>query len=152
MSNQKLDPSKAEAFAGHMLGVLNNAALAQMTSIGHRVGLFDVMTDLPPATDQRIAEVARLNQRYVREWLGAMVTGQMIEYDPENSTYALPPEHAAVLTRSAGPNNLAGAAQFIPLVAQVEESVVECFRNGGGLPYSAYPRFHRLRHFRGRAY
>lgn len=34
--------------------------------------------------------------------------------------------------------------QFIALLASVEEPVVECFANGGGVPYSAYPRFHRL--------
>ncbi|MFL1465987.1 class I SAM-dependent methyltransferase [Marinobacter sp. HN1S83] len=144
MSSQTLDYAKAEAFAGHMLDVLNHAALAQMASIGHQIGLFDIMADLPPSTDKRIAEVAGLNQRYVREWLGAMVTGLVIDYDPENATYSLPPEHAATLTRSAGPDNLARPAQFIPLLAQVEESILERFRNGGGLPYSAYPRFHQL--------
>lgn len=34
--------------------------------------------------------------------------------------------------------------QFIALLASVEEPVVECFKYGGGVPYSAYPRFHRL--------
>ncbi len=91
MSSQTLDYAKAEAFAGHMLDVLNHAALAQMASIGHQIGLFDIMADLPPSTDKRIAEVAGLNQRYVREWLGAMVTGLVIDYDPENATYSLPP-------------------------------------------------------------
>lgn len=144
MSNQALDHEKAEAFAGHMLDVLNHAALAQMASIGHQLGLFDVMADLPPETDKRIAEATGLNQRYVREWLGAMVTGQVVEFDPENATYSLPPEHAVALTRSAGPDNLAQPAQFLPLLAQVEEPIVGCFRKGGGLPYSAYPRFHQL--------
>lgn len=144
MNSQALDNEKAEAFAGHMLDVLNHAALAQMASIGHQLGLFDVMADLPPASDRRIAEAAGLNQRYVREWLGAMVTGQVIDFAPENATYSLPPEHAAALTRHAGPDNLAQPTQFLPLLAQVEESIVECFRKGGGLPYSAYPRFHQL--------
>lgn len=144
MSSQTLDYAKAEAFAGRMLEVLNHAALAQMASIGHQTGLFDVMVDLPPATDKQIAEEAGLNQRYVREWLGAMVTGQVIEFDPASATYSLPPEHAAALTRSAGPDNMARAAQFIPLLSHVEASILECFRKGGGLPYSAYPGFHQL--------
>lgn len=144
MNHQTFDHAKAESFAGRMLDTLNDAALAQMASIGHQVGLFDVLADLPPATEQRIAEVAELNERYVREWLGAMVTGRVIDYDPESAMYSLPPEHAAALTRNAGPDNMAGPAQFMPLIAQVEESVVECFRKGGGLSYSAYPQFHRL--------
>lgn len=144
MSRQYLDEAKAEAFAGRMLNALNDAALVQMTSIGHQLGLFDVLADLPPATDQQIAEATGLTVRYVQEWLGAMVTGRVLDYDPESAAYSLPPEHAAVLTRRAGPDNMAGPAQFIPLMAQVEQPVIECFREGGGLPYSAYPRFHLL--------
>ena len=42
-----IDQTKADAFCQKMFGVLNQAALAQMTSIGHRVGLFDAMSRLP---------------------------------------------------------------------------------------------------------
>ena len=70
-----LDQSKADAFAGQMLGVLNNAALALMISLGHRTGLLDAMGRLTkPATSREIADEAKLSERYVREWLGTMVT------------------------------------------------------------------------------
>jgi SAM-dependent methyltransferase len=144
MTTQTIDATRAEAFAGRMVDLLNSGALALMTSVGHRVGLFDAMAALPPATSDAIARAAGLQERYVREWLGAMVTGRVVEYDPAAGTYALPPEHAACLTRAAGSDNLAAATQFIPLLAQVEDGVVASFRNGGGVPYSAYPRFQRL--------
>lgn len=144
MTDQSFDQAKSEAFAGRMMDVLNNAAVALMTSIGHQVGLFDAMADRPPATSQQVAEAAGLNERYVREWLGALVTGRVVDYDPAADTYSLPPEHAAWLTRAAGINNLAIQAQYIPLLAQVEGSIIECFRDGGGVPYSAYPRFQKL--------
>jgi SAM-dependent methyltransferase len=127
-----------------MLDVINHASLALMTSIGHQVGLFDRMAGLPPSTSTEIAEAAGLNERYVREWLGAMVSGRVIEYETAEKRYTLPGEHAASLTRAAGPGNLAGAMQFIPMLASVEEAVVECFKDGGGVPYSAYRRFHRV--------
>ena len=63
---------------------------------------------------------------------------------PPRQTYFLPREHAAVLTRAAGPDNLARVAQFIPLLGEVEQKIIGCFRNGGGLSYSDYPRFHTL--------
>jgi 2-polyprenyl-3-methyl-5-hydroxy-6-metoxy-1,4-benzoquinol methylase len=137
-----LNETKAEEFAQRMLGVLNHAALALMASIGHRTGLFDVMAKLPPVTSVEIAEAAGLNERYVREWLGAMTTGRIIEYHQPAENYWLPAEHAAFLTRAASPNNLAVPAQFIPVLAGVEDQIVKCFREGGGVPYSAYPRFH----------
>ena len=49
-----------------------------------------------------------------------------------------------MLTHAAGPDNLARVAQFIPLLGEVEQRIIGCFRTGGGLPYSEYPRFHTL--------
>jgi 2-polyprenyl-3-methyl-5-hydroxy-6-metoxy-1,4-benzoquinol methylase len=144
MTAQLLDQTKAEAFAGHLLQMLNSGAMALMTSIGHRTGLFDCMSTLPPATSQQIADATQLNERYVREWLGAMVTGGFVNYDMSSDCYSLPTEHAAFLTRSASPDNIAAFAQYISLLGTVEDQIVDCFRQGGGVPYSAYKRFHQV--------
>jgi 2-polyprenyl-3-methyl-5-hydroxy-6-metoxy-1,4-benzoquinol methylase len=139
-----VDDAAAEEFAGRMIGVLRDSSLALMISIGHQVGLFDTLAQLPPATSQDIADAAGLNERYVREWLGAMVTGRIVTYAPDTRWYTLPPEHAASLVRDAGPENLSHVMQFISLLAGVEQQVVECFRNGGGVSYRAFERFHAL--------
>jgi len=97
------------------------------------------MAKLLPSTSEEIASAANLNERYVREWLGATVVGGIVEGNPEDGTYHPPQERAAFLTRAASPNNT--AAQFIPVLALVEDEVVESFEHGG-VPYSAYPRFH----------
>lgn len=137
-----LDGAKLEAFGGRMLGVLNDAMAAIMISIGHQVGLFDTMAGMRPATSSEIADRAGLNERYVREWLGAMVTSGIVEYDGGRGAYALPPEHAAMTTRAAGPNNFAAFMRFVPMCAGVEAEVIDKFRHGGGVPYSSYPTFH----------
>ena len=144
MTMPDLDQVKAETFAERMVGVLNEGAIALMTSIGHRTGLFDAMAGLPPSTSEQIGSAAGLNERYVREWLGAMVVGGIVEHDPENATYHLPREHGAFLTRAASPDNIAAFAQYIPLLGSVEDGIVESFKNGGGVPYSAFPRFHEV--------
>lgn len=138
------EQNKAEEFVNRMLTILNHSTLTLMISVGHRTRLFDTLSMLPPSTSRQIAEAAGLNERYVREWLGAMVTGRLIEYNPEGATYSLPPEHAAFLTRAASPNNLGVTAQFIPILGAVEDQIIECFRRGGGVPYAAYPRFHEV--------
>jgi SAM-dependent methyltransferase len=115
-----------------------------MTCLGHRTGLFDTMAILPPATSAQIAEATGLNERYVREWLGAMVVGRIIEFEPRNETYHLPAEHAAALTRTAAPNNVAAFMQYIPLLGSVEDGIVNAFRNGGGVPYADFPRFQEV--------
>jgi len=135
---------RREAFANRMLDVLNSAGLALMCSIGHRTGLFDTMAQMPPATSQEIAERAGLNERYVREWLGALVLGRIVEYNPDTKTYHLPADHAAFLTRAAVPNNLCSPMQWVPVLASVEDQIIECFQKGGGVDYSAYRRFHEV--------
>ena len=144
MSVQELDMAAAEEFGGRVVGILNDGMLALMMSIGHRTGLFDAMSTLPPSTSEQIAEASGLQERYVREWLGAMTTGGIVRHDASAGTFSLPAEHAMVLTRAAGPNNLASISQFVSLMGNVEGQVVECFRNGGGVPYSSYPEFQRL--------
>src|SRR6266581_1549895 len=144
MTTQQMDQAKAEAFAGQMVGMLNNGMLSLMTSVGHRTGLFDKMAAMPPATSQQIAEATGLNERYVREWLGAMVTGGVIEFDPAAKTYRLPAEHAVSLTRASGPNNMATFAQFVSLFGNVEDQLVQSFRKGGGVPYSEFGTFQQL--------
>jgi ubiquinone/menaquinone biosynthesis C-methylase UbiE len=115
-----------------------------MVSVGHRAGLFDVMSQSPPARSHEIATLAGLNERYVREWLGAMVTGGVVDFDPDSNRYALPAEHAAFLTRAAAADNMAVFTQYIAVMGCVEDDIVECFRKGGGVPYEKFPRFHEV--------
>jgi 2-polyprenyl-3-methyl-5-hydroxy-6-metoxy-1,4-benzoquinol methylase len=140
----EFNAEQANAFADQMLQVLNHGAIALLTSIGHRTELFDTLADLPPATSAQIATAAGLNERYVREWLNGMVTGRVIHHDTATQTYWLPAEHAACLTRAVGSDNMATFAQYIPLLGAVEEQIVHCFYNGGGVPYSEYKRFHAV--------
>jgi 2-polyprenyl-3-methyl-5-hydroxy-6-metoxy-1,4-benzoquinol methylase len=131
-------------FAERMLRTMNDAALALMVSVGYRTGLFDVLAAMPPATSAELAWHASLDERYVREWLAVMTTGRIIEHNGATGTYSLPAGHAAWLTRAAGMNNFAIGMQFIGLMAQVEDQIVDCFRHGGGVPYSAFPRFQEV--------
>jgi SAM-dependent methyltransferase len=131
-------------FAERMIHMVNEGMLALMVSVGHRTGLFDVMAAMPAATSAEIASRAELNERYVREWLAAMTTGRIIDYDDATESFSLPADHAAWLTRAAGPDNLAIDAQYVGLLATVEDQVVHCFRHGGGVPYSSFPKFQAL--------
>lgn len=138
------DQDKADAFAEQLLAMFNGGALSLMISIGHRTGLFDVMATLPPSTSQQIADAAQLQERYVREWLHALVAGRMIEYDSAHQTYHLPAEHAAMLTHAAGADNMAVFFQHIASLGNVEDQIVDCFAQGGGVAYAEYRRFHRI--------
>jgi SAM-dependent methyltransferase len=136
------DSARAEAFAETLLASFNGGALALMTSIGHRTGLFDTMAGMAPSTSHEIAQTAGLDERYVREWLGAMTVGRIVECDDSGTLFHLPAEHAPVLTRASAGDNMAIFAQYFAVLGGVEDRIVECFREGGGVPYEAFGRFH----------
>ncbi|HQY74621.1 MAG TPA: methyltransferase domain-containing protein [Aestuariivirga sp.] len=140
-SHPVFNDSKAEAFAGRLLGALNNSALVLMTSIGHRTGLFDHLAEISPCTSGALAAEAGLAERYVREWLAVMVTSAVVDYEAATKTYHLPAEHAAFLTR-ASPSNMAVTSQFLGVTAGVEDEIIARFQDGKGLHYHHYGRFH----------
>ena len=144
MEKTLIDQTKVQQFEQKMVDILNLSSVSMMISIGHRTGLFDVMENLEYAASEEIARHAGLNERYVREWLGAMVTSGIVDYDSSSGTYRLPAEHAALLTRSASPNNLAVFTQYVAVLGSVEDQIVDAFEHGQGVPYSAYARFHEV--------
>lgn len=133
-----------DAFAGRLLEIYNHGMINLLISLGHRTGLFNVMSDASPRTSAGLARDAGLNERYVREWLGGMVAARFVERDAALDTYVLPPEHSYWLAKGGPELNLAVVSQYLPTLAQVEDQVVDAFRNGGGVSYDAYPRFHEV--------
>lgn len=134
-----VNPEKVEEFLGRLLTIYSGSMLNYMIDIGHRTGLF-VAAAKGPATSDELADRAGLCERYVREWLGAMVTGGIVDYDPADRSYSLPPERAACLTEGA--TNLAPMALLQTHLGKHVHQVARAFREGGGVPYAAYrPEF-----------
>lgn len=130
----------ADVYAGRVARTLNGGFITMMISVGHRTSLFDVMAVLPPSTSHEIATAAGLSERYVREWLAAMTSAHIVDYDARTATYFLPIEYAAVLARGGGANSLAPAAQLLSVLASVEDLVVAGFQGGGGVVPQAYEK------------
>jgi 2-polyprenyl-3-methyl-5-hydroxy-6-metoxy-1,4-benzoquinol methylase len=135
-----LDESRIEQFAGQVFGLYVGGMMTYMVDLGYRTGLFDAAA-AGPATSDELAERAGLEERYVREWLGAMATGGIVEYDATNRSYTLPPEHAACLTGN-GSSNLARFSQLVGHVGKHLAKIERAFRDGGGVPYEDFrPEF-----------
>ena len=123
-----------EAVAERVIGILDAGAICVLAGIGHETGLFETLASLPPATSEQVADAAGLDERYVREWLGGMVTADFVQYLPADRTYYLCPDHAPFLTGRT-PDNLARMMRYNALWGQVQPKVVRAFREGGGLTY-----------------
>ena len=131
-----VDRKRVQEFARTLFGHYTSGIVTLMVQIGHETGLFDALAR-GPATSVEIAARAGLEERYVREWLGAVTTGGIVEYDPASAAYTLPAEHAVCLT-GASPRNLAPRSLSLPMLARRLPGVIEAFRKGGGVPYSAF--------------
>jgi SAM-dependent methyltransferase len=132
----QLDRKRIQDFARKVFGLYTSGLLTLMVDIGHKTGLFEAMVQ-GAGTSREIADRAGLHERYVREWLAAMATGGIVEYDPESRTFTLPPEHAVCLTGTSS-RNLASTSQFVLMLAKRTPGVTECFRTGGGVPYTEF--------------
>ncbi len=141
-SENKVLDSTEEAFTQKLINMVNNGMSGLMISIGHRTGLFNAMRGADPMTSLELAERAGLTERYVREWLGAMATSGIVELDRQTKLYYLPQAHAGFLGNEAPNGCMSSMFQFLGVLGDVESQVVDCFHNGGGVPYSAYDRFH----------
>ncbi len=139
-----LNLERKDAFAGQLLDILNHGALALMISVGHRTGLFDALADGEALDSEGLAQKARLQERYVREWLRALAVGRILEHDAASETYWMPAEHAHWLSRKSPEANMAVFAQYIAELGSVESRIVESFQNGGGVAYGEYRRFHDI--------
>ena len=133
-------------FAQKMTDILNHGALNLAMGIGYKNRIFDVLEDLNrPATIEEIGVASGLNRRYLKEWLGIMVTGEIIELSRTSdggNAYFLPPEHAAFLTRNSGNNNLGVYTQEISLLTSCAmDAVNQGFQTGAGISFSQYPDF-----------
>ena len=85
------DGEPGQTFDREMIELFNHSILGLLVSIGHRTRRFDTMASMPPASSDEIAQAAGLGERYVREWLAAMVTGRIVGYEQQPPRYWLPP-------------------------------------------------------------
>ena len=69
-----------KSFSEKITDILNFSALNLALAIGYRTGLLDIMDAFEtPQTLNAIADTAGLNSRYIEEWLGVMVSGEIVE-------------------------------------------------------------------------
>src|SRR5439155_1570895 len=131
-----MDQQKVEALAFRMVADMAASFSMALGHIGDRLGLFRAMKGAGPLTSEQLALKTRLNERYVREWLKAMVAAEYLDYEPTSGQYVMTPEQASVLADDASPMSAGGPLQFTaPTVANTEK-LVRIFRDGGGISYS----------------
>ena len=132
-----IDPTKTEAFLGKVLGDTSGMTVTVMAAIGDRLNLFKNLAH-GPATVAQLANSAGLNERYVQEWLGVIVSAGYVEYDPVSGLFTLPPEYIPILAQENGAFFFGGIHQMLIGMIGPYNQLVSSFQHGGGVAQSAY--------------
>src|SRR5437899_10317048 len=136
-TQQSVDQAKTDAFLGKVLSDTSGLTTTIMASIGDRLGLFKQLAH-GPATSAQLATRAAINERYAREWLGAVASAGYVEYDPASERFTLPAEHMPVLAQEHGPIFFGGIHQMLAGMIGPLNQLIQAFQHGGGVPQSAY--------------
>ncbi len=112
------------------VGAALNCALVVM---GDRLGYYRALAADGPLTPSELARATGTAEPYAREWLNAQAAGAFVTYEPEDGTYALPPEHAVALTDETSPAFLPGFFQIAHGTVRDADRVLAVAPDGDGV-------------------
>jgi 2-polyprenyl-3-methyl-5-hydroxy-6-metoxy-1,4-benzoquinol methylase len=137
------EAGRRDALAERLLESLVHTAEVAAVYLGDRLGFYEALVDLGPATPAEVAARAHTHERYTREWLEQQAVAGFVEAanprsDARERRYCLPQGHAEVLLDQDSLSWLAPfARQFVGSVRQLP-AILEAFRTGDGVPWHAY--------------
>jgi 2-polyprenyl-3-methyl-5-hydroxy-6-metoxy-1,4-benzoquinol methylase len=111
--------------------------------IGDRLGPYRALAESGPSTSKELASRTGTHERYIREWLEQQTVAGILKVEDENHTaesrrFSLPAGHAEALIDCTSLNYVAPIAQLIAGAVRPMPSLLEAYRNGGGVPFEAY--------------
>jgi SAM-dependent methyltransferase len=135
--------ARRDALVERLIGATSQVWDIYGVYLGDRLGLYRALADIEPATSGELADAAKLNERYVREWLEQQTTAGILavenpEAGPTERRFCLPPGHDEVLTERESLNYLAPLAQIVVGAVTPIQALLAAFRTGGGVPYEDY--------------
>jgi 2-polyprenyl-3-methyl-5-hydroxy-6-metoxy-1,4-benzoquinol methylase len=111
--------------------------------LGDRLGLYRALAEAGGSTSLELASRASIHERYAREWLEQQAVTGILEVDdpakPEGDRrYSLPPAHAEALIDLDSMYSISPLGRSFVAAVQALPQVMEAFRTGGGVPWSAF--------------
>lgn len=128
-----MNESKLENFVDQVFKDMVAGMAGVMTSLGHRLGLYQAMAGAGALTAAELAQKTQTHERYVLEWLNSQAAAGYVTYSPGDRTYELPDEHAMVLANQNSPVFLAPGFDTVASMWLDEEKVMAAFQTGQGI-------------------
>jgi SAM-dependent methyltransferase len=136
--NIEADPQRLEEFAGKVVADLSSAIGVLLCHIGDETGLYATLRDIGPCTAADLAKAAKVDERYLVEWLSAQAASGYVEYDPREDTFSLSPEQAIVFAEDGHPAHIQGMVQVAVSQFLTRDKALDIFRSGAGRPWGEH--------------
>ena len=144
MAESNTSAERREAFTGRLLASALGTMEICCVYVGDRLGLYRALRDGGPYTAGELAIATQVNARYAREWLEQQAVAGILEVDaaadPEARRYTLPAEHAEALLDADSLSWFAPVVQLVVGLTGPLPSLLEAFRTGEGIAWSAFGR------------
>ncbi len=113
--------------------------------LGDKLGLYRTLADAGPLTPGELASRAGIFERYALEWLEQQAVAGILEVDDASAAgdvrrYSLPGGHVDPLLDLESPHSMSPMAKSFVAVAGAMPRVLQAFRTGDGVSWSAYGR------------
>ncbi len=131
----QIDGNKLNAFVGQMLTDLGGASSIAMVRMGDALGLYKNLHAKGPMTSQELADSAKVDGRYLREWLSNQASSNYLSYDPASAKFSLTPEQAMVFAIPDSPVYLMGGFDLMAAMLDNQPKVQAAFKSGGGVAW-----------------
>src|SRR5260370_29007458 len=135
MSTRNIDEGKLNAFIGQMLSDLGGASSIAMVRMGDAVGLYKTIQAQGPMTSMEPAKAAKVDERYLREWLSHQAASNYLSYDPATANFALPPEQAMVFANEESPVYMMGGFDVMVAMLDNQPKAQAAFKSGTGVAW-----------------
>jgi 2-polyprenyl-3-methyl-5-hydroxy-6-metoxy-1,4-benzoquinol methylase len=139
---QGADAAKTTALVERLFEASLGAVDLAGVYLGDRLGLYRSLAGSGAATPGELASRAGIDERYAREWLEQQAVTGILDVDdssePDERRYSLHPAHAEPLIDAESLSSMAPLARTFVAAFQALPELMEAFKSGGGVEWSAY--------------
>ena len=129
----QVDEGKLNTFVGQILADLGGASSVAMVRMGDALGLYRTLHENGPLTSAELAEAAKVDERYLREWLSNQAASNYLNYDEVTRRFSISPEQAMIFADDHSPLHMIGAFDLMAAMLDNQPKVEAAFRSGEGV-------------------
>jgi 2-polyprenyl-3-methyl-5-hydroxy-6-metoxy-1,4-benzoquinol methylase len=130
------EEQQRDALADRIHDACRSAMELYCVYLGDRLGLYRALAGRGDVTPDELAGAAGIHPRYAREWLEQQAVAGILEV--EDGRFRLPRGHAAALADPDAEAFSPPLARSAVALARPLPALMEAFRTGGGVPWTAY--------------